>query len=127
MSSGQVDHNRLGCHCGRLREWLSDRLSSARQATSALTAAVDAAEAETQKTQASLQKAQLELGMAELLGKLGQIFIDVNDNNFGIAADKVTPFSTAWRRTWKRVHRFPKASSRPLEVSPRGGTRSSPT
>ncbi len=64
----------------------------ARQATSALTAAVDAAEAETQETQAALQQAQLELGMAELLGKLGQIFIDVNDNNFGIAADKVTPF-----------------------------------
>lgn len=64
----------------------------ARQATNALTAAVAAAEAETQKTQAALQKAQLELGMAELLGKLGQIFVDVNDNNFGIAADKVTPF-----------------------------------
>jgi len=64
----------------------------ARQATSALTAAVDAAEAETQKTQTALQKARLELGMAELLGKLGQIFIDVNDNNFGMAADKVTPF-----------------------------------
>ena len=64
----------------------------ARQATSALTAAVEAAEAETQKTQAVLQQARLELGMAELLGKLGQIFIDVNNNNFGIAADKVTPF-----------------------------------
>ncbi len=64
----------------------------ARQATSALTAAVEAAEAETQKTQAVLQQARLELGMAELLGKLGQIFIDVNNNNFGIAANKVTPF-----------------------------------
>jgi hypothetical protein len=64
----------------------------ARQATRALESEVEAAEAETQETQAALQQAQLELGMAELLGKLGQIFIDVNNNNFGIAADKVTPF-----------------------------------
>ena len=64
----------------------------ARQAMSVLEASVGAAEAETQKNQAALQQAQLVLGMADLLGRLGEIFIDVNDNNFGIAADKVTPF-----------------------------------
>ena len=64
----------------------------ARQGMSVLEASVGAAEAETQKTQAALQQAQLVLGMADLLGRLGEIFIDVNDNNFGIAADKVTPF-----------------------------------
>lgn len=72
---------------GYLTAWLP-----ARQTVSELEASVAAAEAESQQTKVQLQQAQLEVGLATLLGQLGEVYIDINANNFGMAAEKVTPF-----------------------------------
>ena len=72
---------------GYLTAWLP-----ARQTASELEASAAAAEAESQQTKVQLQKAQLEVGLATLLGQLGEVYVDINANNFGMAAEKVTPF-----------------------------------
>ncbi|HEX9724057.1 MAG TPA: hypothetical protein VGC53_07215 [Vicinamibacteria bacterium] len=72
---------------GYLASWLP-----ARQTISELEASVEAAEAESEQTKAELQRAQLEVSLATLLGQLGQVYVDINANNFGMAAEKVTPF-----------------------------------
>jgi hypothetical protein len=72
---------------GYLTAWLP-----ARQTVSELEASVTAAEAESQRTKGELQQAQLEVGLANLFGQLGEVYVDINANNFGMAAEKVTPF-----------------------------------
>ncbi len=72
---------------GYLTAWLP-----ARQTVSELEASVTAAEAESQQTKVELQRAQLEVGLANLFGQLGEVYVDINANNFGMAAEKVTPF-----------------------------------
>ena len=72
---------------GYLTAWLPGR-----QAVSDLEASLAAVEDETQLTKDKLQQAQLEVGLAVLLGKLGQVYVDINANNFGMATEKVTPF-----------------------------------
>jgi hypothetical protein len=64
----------------------------ARQTLGDMEASVTAAEAETQQVKTQLQEARLEVQKAALLGKLGQVYIDINANNYGMAAEKVTPF-----------------------------------
>jgi len=64
----------------------------ARQTLSELEASVAVAEAESQRAEMELQQAQLEVEKAALLGQLGRVYIDLNANNYGMAAEKVTPF-----------------------------------
>ena len=72
---------------GYLVSWLP-----ARQTIGELESAVGTAKEETEQTKAELQQAQLQIELARLLGQLGQVYIDINANNFGMAAEKVTPF-----------------------------------
>jgi hypothetical protein len=65
---------------------------AARQNASNLESSVADAESATQQAREELREANLKLEMADLSGKLGLVYIDVNQNNFGMAADKVTPF-----------------------------------
>lgn len=77
----------LGFGGGYLMAWLP-----ARQAISELEASVSAAEAAREQTEAELQRAQLEVALATLLGELGGVYVDINANNFGVAAEKISPF-----------------------------------
>ena len=72
---------------GYLTAWLP-----AGQRIRDLEGSVAAAEAQTEETQAALERSQLQVSVAALLGQLGEVYVDVNANNFGVAAEKVTPF-----------------------------------
>lgn len=72
---------------GYLIAWLP-----ARQSIHELEASVAAADAQVQETQRELEVAQLEAALANLLGQLGEVYVDINSNNFGVASEKVTPF-----------------------------------
>lgn len=72
---------------GYLASWLP-----ARQRVGELESSLAAVEAENQESTLALQRAQLEVGLASLLGQLGEVYVDINANNFGVAAEKVTPF-----------------------------------